>query len=80
MATRGLYIFKHVGTDTDPGQRKEQAMLGCAPAHKLFELIKVEQQDQTRPPRSFADYSPVQAPLAGPVEGYPGVELIVPVG
>lgn len=80
MATRGLYIFKHVGTDSDSSQRKQQAMLGCAPAHKLFELIQVEKHDETRPPRSFADYGPVQAPPAGALQGFPGVELIVFVG
>jgi CRISPR-associated protein Csd2 len=80
MATQGLYIFKHVGTDSDGDQRKQQAMLGCAPAHKLFELIKVGQQDKDRPPRSFTDYCPVQAPPAGALQEFPGVELIVAVG
>ena len=33
-----LIIFQHVGTDSDVKQRIRQAKLGCAPAHKLFEL------------------------------------------
>jgi len=38
MACRGLYVFKHVGTDSDPHQRVRQAMLGCAPAHRLLDF------------------------------------------
>jgi CRISPR-associated protein Csd2 len=41
MACRGLYVFKHVGTDSDLEQRKRQAMLGCAPAQALLDLGKV---------------------------------------
>ncbi len=41
MSCRGLYVFKHVGTDTNPDQRVRQAMLGCAPAHALLDLGKV---------------------------------------
>jgi CRISPR-associated protein Csd2 len=74
MATRGLYVFKHVGTDSDPNQRKQQAMLGCAPAHKLFDLVQVEQKDASLPPREFADYA-VSAPAAGLLSEFPGVEL-----
>jgi CRISPR-associated protein Csd2 len=74
MATRGLYVFKHVGTDGEPAQRKQQAMLGCAPAHKLFDLIRVEQKDTSRPPRDFSDYR-VSAPASGVLPEFPGVEL-----
>ena len=73
MATRGLYVFKHVGTDSDENQRKQQAMLGCAPAHKLFDLVKVERNDKTIPSRSFADYT--VPPIVG-LEDFPGVELL----
>ena len=31
MTVRAIYVFKHVGTDTNAEQRKAQAMLGCAP-------------------------------------------------
>jgi CRISPR-associated protein Csd2 len=46
MNARRLMVFKH---DTP---------LGNAPAHKLFELIKVERKiDETTPARSFSDYN-----------------------
>jgi CRISPR-associated protein Csd2 len=44
MATRRLFVFKH---DSD---------LGNAPAHKLFELVKVQRKPEANPPRSFSDY------------------------
>lgn len=44
MAARKLVIFKH---DSD---------LGNAPAHKLFELVKVSKKEGINPPRQFADY------------------------
>ena len=46
MAVRELIIFKH---DTE---------LGCAPAHKLFESVKVERSepDDAAPARKYADY------------------------
>lgn len=44
MATRKLFVFKH---DSD---------LGNAPAHKLFELVKVTKKPEVNPPRSFEDY------------------------
>ena len=48
MSRRGLYVFKHVGTDPQAEQRKRQAMLGCAPAQALLDLGKVMdiQQDK----------------------------------
>lgn len=52
-----LIIFKHVGTDTDPNQRTRQAKLGCAPAHKLFELVQVERKEDATHPRSYRDYT-----------------------
>jgi CRISPR-associated protein Csd2 len=68
MSCRGLYVFKHVGTDTDEGQRKRQAMLGCAPAHKLLDIGKSEEDGkvvtialrenlETPAPRHFDDYA-----------------------
>lgn len=33
------FCFRHVGTDSDPGQRKREAKLGCGPAHRLFALV-----------------------------------------
>jgi len=73
MATRKLYIFKHVGTDSDPAQRTRQAMLGCAPAHRLFDLVDVEAKKSIEgPPRSFTDYDVTVHEDALPA----GVELI----
>jgi len=54
-----VFIFKHIGTDTDLTQREQQVKLGCAPAHKLFELVEVKKRDGIQVPRSFADYEVV---------------------
>jgi len=54
---RPLYVFQHEGTDSDPEQRRRQAMLGCAPAHELFGLIEVEKSNGVEAPRRFADYA-----------------------
>lgn len=59
MAARGLYVFKHVGTDSDPEQRKRQARLGCAPAHKLLDegsIVEVAKREGVEMPRRFGDY------------------------
>lgn len=57
MATRKLFVFKHVGTDSNGEQRKRQAMLGCAPAHRLFDLVEVNAKPALEgPPRRFEDY------------------------
>jgi CRISPR-associated protein Csd2 len=44
LACRGLYVFTH------------DSKLGKAPAHKLFDLIKVSSLDAEKPPRQFKDY------------------------
>ena len=76
MSCRGLYIFKHTGTDSDLEQRKKQAMLGCAPAHKLLDLgsiIAIKKKEAIDSPRKFADYE-----LTVHEDRLPaGVELIV---
>jgi len=54
-----IFVFKHVGTDTDQTQRARQAMLGCAPAHKLFDLVEVKLGPGLDAPRSFSDYQVV---------------------
>jgi len=52
-----IFVFKHVGTDTDEKQRAQQAKLGCAPAHKLFELLEVKKRDDIKDEaRSFSHY------------------------
>ena len=52
-----LIIFKHVGTDSDPVQRARQARLGCAPAHKLFDLVKAVRKEGVTAPRGYEDYT-----------------------
>ncbi len=47
MSSRKLIVFKH------------DSELGNAPAHKLFDAIKVERKTNTRPARKFDDYSVV---------------------
>ncbi len=68
MSCRGLYVFKHVGTDSDEKQRVRQAMLGCAPAHRLLDfstdrravpgaIVEIGKRDDIESsPRSFGDY------------------------
>ena len=66
MSCRGLYVFKHVGTDTNVEQRTRQAMLGCAPAQALLDFGKVVtidkneyemKKDGVTSPRTFTHYS-----------------------
>ncbi|MES4784851.1 MAG: type I-C CRISPR-associated protein Cas7/Csd2, partial [Nitrospiraceae bacterium] len=66
ISRRGLYVFKHVGTDTNADQRTRQAMLGCAPAQALLDLGKVisiarneyeMKNDGVTSPRKFSHYS-----------------------
>ena len=45
MATRELIIFKH------------DSEFGNAPAHKLFDLVKVEKKAGIETPRAYADYA-----------------------
>jgi CRISPR-associated protein Csd2 len=59
MSCRGLYVFKHVGTDTDLEQRRRQSMLGCAPAHKLLDagaIVEIGKKNPDKAPRVFTDY------------------------
>ncbi|MBD5157617.1 MAG: type I-C CRISPR-associated protein Cas7/Csd2 [Butyrivibrio sp.] len=44
MAVRKLIIFKH------------DSELGCAPAHRLFDEVKVSKKDGVDLPRAFSDY------------------------
>jgi CRISPR-associated protein Csd2 len=45
MAVRKLIVFKHDST------------LGNAPAHKLFELVSVDKNDEEKPARQYSDYT-----------------------
>jgi len=56
MSVQAVFVFKHEGTDSDVNQRAQQAVLGCAPAHKLFDLVKVSKKDGVSFPRAFSDY------------------------
>lgn len=56
LALRGLYVFSH--------ERK----LGNAPAHQLFERIRVSRNQDVAAPRSFGDYR-VQVDETGLPEG-----------
>jgi CRISPR-associated protein Csd2 len=73
MTVRELFVFKHVGTDTNLEQRKNQAKLGCAPAQVLFEqVVQVVPKDGVTIPRKFSDYNvQVNRNLVPP-----GVELL----
>lgn len=66
-----LIIFKHVGTDSDPQQRIRQAKLGCAPAHRLFDLVSVQKKEGIQYPRSYHDYTAIVKLSAVPA----GVEV-----
>jgi len=55
-AREPIFVFKHVGTDTNQTQRAQQAKLGCAPAHKLFDLVEINKREGVEAPRSFTDY------------------------
>ena len=44
MSTRKLVIFKH------------DSALGNAPAHALFDRVKVKRLDESKPARAFSDY------------------------
>lgn len=76
MTCRGLYVFKHVGTDSNEEQRQKQAMLGCAAAHRLLDNGRVveigRKQGKTSAARSFADDYEVKV-LTGNLPS--GVEL-----
>jgi len=74
MSARELFVFKHTGTDSDPVQREREALLGCAPAHRLLELGKIIDIDHPKVPRRFSDYTITVNEDRLP----PGVELIRP--
>ena len=60
MSTRKLVIFKH------------DSALGNAPAHALFDLVKITRKDASKPARDFSDYE-----LSVDRSGLPrGVEII----
>jgi CRISPR-associated protein Csd2 len=44
MSTRRLIVFEH------------ESALGNAPAHRLFDRVRIARRDETRPPRDYVDY------------------------
>jgi CRISPR-associated protein Csd2 len=44
MSSRKLLVFEH------------ESLLGNAPAHALFDRVKITRKDLTRPARAFSDY------------------------
>ncbi|MBI4676545.1 MAG: type I-C CRISPR-associated protein Cas7/Csd2 [Elusimicrobia bacterium] len=74
MSCRGLFVFKHVGTDGNAEQRQRQAMLGCAPAHRLFDMVQVRRA-KDGPAKSWSHYK-VEAPQPGLLKDFPGVEFM----
>lgn len=52
------FCFRHTGKDTDPEQRKREAKLGCAPAHRLFSLVTegIRRKSGVDAARSIQDY------------------------
>lgn len=68
MSCRGLYIFKHIGD-------ANEAKLGTAPAHKLFELVNVKRKDSVEIPRKFSDYE-VNVDSERLKKEFPKIELI----
>lgn len=81
MASRELFVFKHVGAPNgDAAAQVRQAMLGCAPAHRLIDLgrkaddgkvVDVVRSSATSP-RRFEDYAVTLHPERVPG----GVELL----
>jgi len=64
MSSRKLIVFQH------------ENALGKAPAHKLFDTVKVGVPTK-QPARSFDDYKDsIKAPPDGPLAGFPGVTVI----
>lgn len=63
MATRRLIVFKH------------ESDLGNAPAHKLFDLVKVSKKSEANPPRSFSDYE-VTVDKVGVPNGVTLIEML----
>lgn len=60
-----IVVFKHVGVNAqNPAQLEKEALLGCAPSYKLFDLVSVHKKDDVEFPRSYQDYD-VKLQLSG---------------
>lgn len=85
MHAQKLIVFKHIGTDSDPKQRQEQARLGCARAQESLDLVKVKEskdrksrEDRDAPPRVFTDYivTPIDEIKAATPKGVEAIEML----
>ena len=66
-----IFVFKHVGTQETHADQDEQArakaekqnaaeaLLGCAPAYQIFELLGTKKKEDVDVPRSYHDYDVV---------------------
>lgn len=56
-----VVVFKHIGTQFDKTSEDNirEAKLGCAPAYKLFDLLKITKRDGVDVPRDHSDYNVV---------------------
>lgn len=63
MSTRKLIVFKH------------STALGNAPAHQLFDAIKIEKNDASKPTRAFDDYS-ISIDKAAIPQGVEVIEMV----
>lgn len=60
-----IVVFKHVGVNAqNPAQLEKEALLGCVPSYKLFDLVSVHKKDDVEFPRSYQDYD-VKLQLSG---------------
>lgn len=54
-----IMIFQHVGTQAPENkeQNEKEALLGCAPAYRLFNLLEIHKKEGVEYPRKYEDYS-----------------------
>ena len=54
-----IIVFKHIGTQADNNseQNRIEAMLGCARADQLFDLLRIVKKENVTYPRSIHDYN-----------------------
>ena len=56
-AASPLIIFKHIGTHPEnPEQNEKEALLGCMPAHKLYNMLRITKKEGVEYPRKLEDY------------------------
>jgi len=63
MAAQKLIVFKH------------DSELGNAPAHKLFDMVRINKREESKPPRAFSDYDVMVDKSAAP-QGVEVMELL----